>query len=189
MQWYKAIEIFTDALASSDPTPGGGAAAAQAGAMGCALAMMAIQTTLKKKNISQESKQQLEQSLRCLVGLKVQLSNFVKQDGDAYESYMTVQKLPKENANREQLLQDALVLAAKVPVDVASACVRALKEIEIVSPFVAKIILSDALCAKHLCRVAIKCSIENINANKVFIKNEDKLVELDKHLLNFSKFC
>ena len=49
MEWYTAADKFIEALASSDPTPGGGAAAASAGAMGCALAMMAVGTTLKRK--------------------------------------------------------------------------------------------------------------------------------------------
>ena len=31
MEWYTAADRFTEALASPDPTPGGGAAAAMAG--------------------------------------------------------------------------------------------------------------------------------------------------------------
>ena len=41
MEWFTAAQHFTKALASAEPTPGGGAAAAHAAAMGCALAMMA----------------------------------------------------------------------------------------------------------------------------------------------------
>ena len=62
MEWFTAAERFTAALASSDPTPGGGAAAAHAGAMGCALALMAVQTTLKRKSTQTDARNRLEKS-------------------------------------------------------------------------------------------------------------------------------
>ena len=64
MEWFKAAEKFNDALASSDPTPGGGAAAAMAATMGCALSIMAVQTTLKRKSTPQASKDRLTPALR-----------------------------------------------------------------------------------------------------------------------------
>ena len=42
MEWDKTAAKFVEALASAEPTPGGGAAAAMSGAMGCALVMMAM---------------------------------------------------------------------------------------------------------------------------------------------------
>ena len=56
MEWFTAAEKFNQALASSDPTPGGGAAAAMTAAMGCALALMAAQTTVNKKATPQDSR-------------------------------------------------------------------------------------------------------------------------------------
>ena len=73
MTWNTGAHQFTDALASANPTPGGGAAGAMAGAMGCALVMMAIQTTLKRKNTPEENRPFLQKSLHELEPLHAQL--------------------------------------------------------------------------------------------------------------------
>ena len=77
MDWNIGAHQFTDALASSNPTPGGGAAAAMAGAMGCALVMMAAGTTLKSKNTPNEYRPLLEKSLHELERLHTQLKDLI----------------------------------------------------------------------------------------------------------------
>nr|QGT50663.1 formiminotransferase-cyclodeaminase [uncultured Elusimicrobia bacterium] len=189
MEWYTAADKFTEALASSDPTPGGGAAAAQAGAMGCALAMMAVGTTLKRKATPPADKPVLEASLKCFAALKNELKIYVKQDGEAYAAFITVQKLPKDNPDRESAMQNALWQAAKVPADAAATAVRALKELDEIKDRVAAIILSDVVCARHLLQACIRCAAENVRANQAYIKNADKTAELDKLTKSFLKFC
>lgn len=189
MEWYTAADKFTEALASSDPTPGGGAAAAQAGAMGCALAMMAAGTTLKRKATPEADKTVLTQSLSRFASLKNELKNYVKKDGEAYAAFITVQKLPKDNPGRETAVQDALWQAACVPADAASAAVRALKELDAVKEKIAAIIFSDVLCAKHLLQACVRCAVENIRANQAYIKNPDRTAELEKQINAFLKFC
>ena len=189
MEWYTAADKFTEALASSNPTPGGGAAAAQTGAMGCALAMMAVGTTLKRKATPEEDKPFLMQSLNRLASLKNELKNYTKKDGEAYDAFLAVQKLPKDNAGRENAVQDALWQAACVPADAATAAVRALKEVEAVKEKVAAIIFSDVLCAKYLLQAAVRCAVENIRANQACLKNPDRTEELEKQINTFLKSC
>ncbi len=189
MEWYTAADKFTEALASSDPTPGGGAAAAQAGAMGCALAMMAVGTTLKRKATPEADKPALEQSLKRFAALKNELKNYVKQDGEAYAGFITAQKLPKDNPHRAPAMQNALWNAAEVPANAAAAAVRALKELAVVQDKVADIILSDVVCARHLLQAGIRCAVENIRANRAYITNPDQAAELDGQIAAFLKFC
>ncbi len=189
MEWYTAAERFTEALASSDPTPGGGAAAAQTGAMGCALLLMAIGTTLKRKTIEPQVKIHLETSLRRLGSLKNQLKSYVKQDGEAYAAYLTAKHIPKEDSSREPTLQTALQLAAQVPADTAATAVQILKELEIIKQDIAPIIQADVACAKHLLQAAIRCAVENIQANKMFIKQPEIVAKLDKQIQIFLKSC
>lgn len=189
MEWDTAADKFIEALASSDPTPGGGAAAAQAGAMGCALAMMAISTTLKRKATPQEDKPALTQSLNCFSSLKNELKNYIKKDGEAYLAFLTVKKLPKDNPGREDAVQDALWHAACVPADSAKAAVRALKEVAAIQNRVAEVILSDMACAKHLLQACVRCAVENIRANQAYIKNPDRAAELEKQIGTFLKSC
>ncbi|MBR4591593.1 MAG: cyclodeaminase/cyclohydrolase family protein [Elusimicrobiaceae bacterium] len=189
MEWFTAAERFTNALASADPTPGGGAAAAQVGAMGCALAMMATGTTLKRKTIAAEVRMRLEKSLKRLGSLKTELSAYVQKDADAYSAYLTACKLPKEDPSRAHALEQALLFAARVPADTATTAVEVLKEIETVKTDIADIIFSDIVCAKHLLQACIRCAVENIRANLVFIKNDDCKVSLEKQIAVFLKSC
>lgn len=189
MEWFTAAERFTTALASSDPTPGGGAAAAHAGAMGCALVMMALGTTIKRKNTPDEIKIQLDKSLKRLGSLKTQLSSYVRKDGEAYTAYLTAAKLPKENPSRAKAIEQALVFAASVPADAAVTAVQILKEIDAVKDDVAPIIMSDIFCARHLLQAAIRCAVENIRANIVLLKNEDQKNSFEKQITNFLTWC
>lgn len=189
MEWSKAAEKFNQALASSDPTPGGGAAAAMAAAMGCALALMAAQTTIKRKSTTQEVKDRLSTRVRILGGLNVQLNHYIAEDGAAYTGYLTAKKLPKENPNRDVALQDALLYAAKVPADTAVTALRCLQELDSMQDDIAPVILSDVQCARHLLKSAVACCIENIRANLVFINNETVLEKLNKQIETFLKSC
>lgn len=189
MEWYTAAERFTEALASSDPTPGGGAAAAMTGAMGCALAMMAVGTTLKRKATPEEIRPRLTQSLKRLSAFKNELKGYIRQDGEAYAAYLTAKKLPKESPEREKAVQDALLFAARVPADAASAAMHCLREVEQIKGDIAEIILSDVHCAKHLLQACIKSSVESIRANLAFIKNEDRVNEINKQIATLLKAC
>ena len=189
MEWYTAAERFTEALASSEPTPGGGAAAAMAGAMGCALAIMAVGTTLKRKATPEDVRPRLTQSLKRLTAFKNELKGYIQKDGEAYAAYLTAKKLPKDAPERETAVQDALLFAARVPSDAASAAMHCLREVDQIKGDVAEIILSDVHCAKHLLQGCIKCSVESIRANLAFIKNEDRVNELNKQIATLLKAC
>ena len=94
MEWYTAAEKFNQALASAEPTPGGGAAAAMAAAMGCSLALMAARTTYKRKTTSADTQAKLDPAIRKLASLNVQLNHYIQEDGDAYTAYLVAKKLP-----------------------------------------------------------------------------------------------
>lgn len=187
MEWFKAAEKFNEALASSAPTPGGGAAAAMAAAMGCSLALMAGQNTLNRKATTEETKKHLEPPLRKLGALKAQLNKLIQEDGVAYSSYIVAKQLPKENPQRQKAMQDALIYAARIPADTATTALQALREIELIEDDIAPIILSDIYCGQHLLKSAIKCCIENIRANLAFITDETWKEKFNQQIVYFSK--
>ena len=189
MEWYTAANRFTEALAAPEPTPGGGAAAAQTGAMGCALLLMAIGTTLKKKTIEPNIKNSLETSAKRIGSLKNQLKQFVQQDAEAYTGYLTAKRIPKEDPSRDVALQTALATAARVPADTAATALQVLKELEGIKSQIAPIILADVACAKHLLKASIRCAVENIRANIPFIQNQELAEKLDKQIQLFLKSC
>lgn len=189
MEWYKAAEKFTDALASSDPVPGGGAAAAASAAMGCALIMMATQTTLNRKLTAQDVKERLAAPAKRLGALKEELKSYIQQDGEAYAGYLTAKKLPKDSPERPAALQAALANAARVPADTAATALRCLQEADALKSDVAPIILSDVYCGQELLKCAIKCCIENIKANLSFIEDEELARRLNRQIQTLLKSC
>ena len=182
MQWSSGAEQFVSALASADPTPGGGSAAAMAGAMGCALLLMAAQTTLKRKGTSAENQAKLQTSIKKLNSLHVELKAAIEKDALAYQAYITARKLPKEDPARTQALQDALWTAAKVPADTATVCQHVLKELAVMENWIDKIIISDVICARQLFRCAVNCCPDNIRTNAAYITQTDRLEKLQKIL-------
>lgn len=187
MTWNESAHTFTDALASSAPTPGGGAAAAMAGAMGCALGIMAVGTTLKRKVTPAEHRPMLEESLQQLNTLHEQLKNLIAQDARAYENYLSAAKLPKEDPARAQAVQDALWQAATVPTKTAQVCLQVISQLKDIRPCISNIIISDAHCAHHLLTSAVTCCVENIRANAAYITDTKRQAQLQAWINTFSQ--
>ena len=187
MEWYTAAEKFNQALASADPTPGGGAAAAMTAAMACSLALMAARTTYNRKATSAEIQAKLDPAIRKLASLNVQLNHYIQEDGDAYTAYLVAKKLPKDHPTREQEMQQALLYAARVPADTANTAITCLHEIDLIAEQIAPIILSDIFCAKHLLKCALRCCKENILANLAFLKDENQIQKLQKVIETIEK--
>jgi len=182
MCWADAAEKFTNALASTQAVPGGGAAAATAGAMGCALVLMSVGTTLKRKGTPAEFVQPLQESNARLTGWLDMLQNLARQDANAYENYLKAYRLPKTDFARETLVQEALWAAACVPADTADVCRQIFCETGIIREKISPIIISDVLCAQHLLRGAMACCVENIRTNLQYITVPERAEKLKKLL-------
>lgn len=189
MEWFKAAEKFNQALSSAEPTPGGGAAAAMTAAMGCSLALMAAQTTVKRKTTPEQTREKLQLHIRKLGALKTQLNNLIQEDGSAYSAYIVAKKLPKDHAEREKAMQDALLYAARVPSDTATTAIQCLREIDLIKADIASIILSDIVCGQYLLKCAIRCCVENIKANLEYIKDAEWKEKFRQHIEVFLKSC
>src|ERR1700674_4214768 len=87
-------EKFLDDLAGSQPTPGGGSAAAIMGAMGASLVSMVCNVTIGKKGyegVEAEMKAVLHESEK----VRRRLTAMVAEDIAAFDSILAAYKLPK----------------------------------------------------------------------------------------------
>src|SRR5688572_28195585 len=109
-----------DALSSSEPTPGGGTAAAIAGAMGAALLVM-VTGLAKSRNNTDEEKAALGKARAVLQPLTTDLTRLADADSDSFNAVMAAYRLPKatdeEKAARSRAIQGALRGATIVPLD------------------------------------------------------------------------
>jgi methenyltetrahydrofolate cyclohydrolase len=121
----ESIDGFLDRLASADPTPGGGSAAAIMGAAAAALVSMVCNVSIGKKGC-----EAAEPELRTVLGqseaLRGRLTAMVEEDVTAFDGLMAAYKLPKasddEKARRGDAIQASLKRATQVPLDCARAC-------------------------------------------------------------------
>jgi len=120
-----SVEKFLDELASGNPTPGGGSAAAIMGAMGAALVSMVCNVTIGKKGyeaVEAEMKTVRDESER----VRRRLTAMVAEDIAAFDSILAAYKLPKatdeEKTRRAAAIQAGLRRATETPLDCARVC-------------------------------------------------------------------
>jgi len=117
---------FLEALASADPTPGGGSAAAFTAAQAAALVAMVARLTIGKKKY-QAVQERMQDTLAGALKSIEKLHSLQRSDEQAFTRVMEAYRMPKENPQnirkRDMRIQTALVTAAKVPLD---TCAEAL---------------------------------------------------------------
>ena len=86
------IRRFLNRLASSDPAPGGGSAAALAGALGCALGAMVARILLSRSGIRSAEKAKLRLALRKIERAGSRLSALIRRDALAYKQLVAAQQ-------------------------------------------------------------------------------------------------
>lgn len=124
------LTTFLDDLASGEPTPGGGSAAALAGALGAALATMVARLTVGRKRYAD-----VEPAMQAVLdeadALRVRLTQLVSEDAQAYEAVRAAYKLPKESEldqhERSVAIQSALQAASATPLETMRACIATMQ--------------------------------------------------------------
>ena len=159
---------FLEELAAPTPTPGGGSAAAYAGAMGAGLvAMVAALTIGKKKYIDVEAEMQ---AVRVVAEkLRKELTQAVDDDASAFEALMGTFKLPKETEEektaRNAAIVGATLNAANIPLHVAEDVIKVMElALKCVKKGNANAI-SDAMSGFALSRAALTAAGYNVQIN------------------------
>ncbi|MBA2392215.1 MAG: cyclodeaminase/cyclohydrolase family protein [Ktedonobacteraceae bacterium] len=118
----KPLQTYLDELASSQPTPGGGSAAALSGAMGAGLASMVARLTLGKDAYA-SVQPEIEAIVQNTERLRARFQQLIQEDIEAYGRLSATFKLPRttseEKAARTGAIQDQLANAALVPLEMA----------------------------------------------------------------------
>ncbi len=177
---------FLDALASSEPTPGGGSAAAYAGAMGAALTSMVSRLTIGKKKYAAVEPQMAQLAEKARV-LQSRLALAVEEDAQAFKAVMAAFRLPKETPEQESLrmqaIEAAIINASRVPLENAR---RAVEVMELASEAAALgnlNAMTDAASGSALAHAALKAAGYNVRINLLDLQQkkngEDMLNELE----------
>lgn len=165
---------FLDALASAEPTPGGGGAAALMGAMGAALVSMVCNLTIGKPGY--EAVEAEMQALRAdSEALRARLLAMVAEDARAFDTLMAAYRLPKstaeEKAARSAAIQDGLKAATRAPLDCA---VAAAEGVRLAARAVERgnvNVISDVGVGALAAWAALRCAALNVSINVPQIKD------------------
>lgn len=162
------------AFRSSSPTPGGGSAAALAGALGASLLAM-VGAMPRHRAASEEDIDRLQAAAARCIGISERLLALVDEDSDAYERVVAAYKLPKtsdvEKADRSARVQEGLTAAIEVPLAVMQRCAEAIETAAVVSRFGNANASSDVGVALELLTAAWRGARLNIDINLASIKD------------------
>ena len=164
---YALIDLL-DAFASNEPVPGGGSAAALAGAVGVSLLMMAAGLPKTKTGAPEEAADLSEAAAR-LRPLRETLTAMVDQDSDAYRAVLAAFRLPKtteaQTGARAGAIQEAMRGATDVPLETMRVCQQALRGAVIVTRNALRTAHSDVATGIELLAAASRGSALSIEAN------------------------
>src|SRR5687767_14179454 len=170
-----ALIDLLDAFASNAPVPGGGAAAALAGALGVSLLVMAASLSKSRTGAPEEATDLAEAAAR-LRPLRDRLVELIDADSSAYRSVMAALKQPKaseqEQARRNEALQSALRDATDVPLDVMRAGQQALAGGLIVARNAYRVAASDVAMGIELLGASVRGAALSIDGNLSGIKDD-----------------
>ncbi len=163
------------ALASPDPTPGGGTAAAIAGAMGTSLLVM-VAGLAKSKNNTDDEKAALATARAAIDPITKQLTDLADADTESFDAVMAAYRLPKatdqDKAARTKAIQSALRGATEIPLATLRACANALGHAQVVADYGNRSAESDVGVAIGLLKAAATGAAANVRINLEGIKDD-----------------
>ncbi len=165
------LRHFLEELSAGSPTPGGGAAAALAGSLAASLVAMVANLTAGKRGY-EDVEISMGEVLTEALELRHQLGKLVEQDIAAFNGVMAAYRLPKDDPQRLQEIEEALQRASAVPLEVAKLCFETLKLSEIVAEHGNKNAVSDAGAATTMAAAGLEVALLNVEVNLQSIGDE-----------------
>jgi formiminotetrahydrofolate cyclodeaminase len=157
-----------DRFASESPTPGGGSAAALAGALAAALVEM-VAGLPKTRTGAPDEREKLDGAKAAAAKAGARLRELVELDTEAYNAVTASYRLPKasddEKATRSAAIAKAMRQATDVPLETCERTADVLRAAALALAHGNPNAASDARTAIALCRAALDSGAENVRAN------------------------
>ena len=169
MSWAdKTLREFQDALASSDPTPGGGSAAGVALGQAAALSVMVSDLTLAKESFM-DGWDISERVKIVAIPMLEQGLDLATEDSKAFDAVVDSFKLPKDTEEmkikRRESIRAATLGAAEVPYRTAKSALQLIKLLPELAEKGNPNAASDVGVASLLASAALKGAIFNVEIN------------------------
>ena len=169
---------FVEVLASDAPAPGGGGAAALIGAIGTALGNMVGSLTVGKKKYADVQDEIIDLKAKC-DALQTELLNQVEADDIGFVPLAKAYGIPKDDPNRDAILEEATITACAVPMHIMELSCQALDYIKVFAEKGSRLAVSDAGCAAVCCKAALQAASLNVFINTKTLKNRTVAEEMN----------
>ena len=163
---------FVEVLASNAPVPGGGGAAALVGAIGTALGNMVGSLTVGKKKYADVQDEIIALKAKC-DALQKDLLDQVPADAEGFEPLAKAYGIPKDDPTRDQVLEEATLVACKLPMKIMELCCEAIEAIAVFAAKGSRLAVSDAGCGAVCCKAALQSASLNVFINTKSLKNRE----------------
>ena len=180
---------FVTVLASNAPVPGGGGASALVAAIGTALGNMVGSLTVGKKKYADVEEEIIALKAKC-DKLQADLLAQIELDAKGFEPLSKAYGIPKDNPDRDRILEDATVVACQVPVKIMELCCEALDAIAVFAAKGSRLAVSDAGCGAVCVKAALQAASLNVFINTKTLQNRELAEEMNKKCLGMlEKYC
>ena len=174
----KPATQFLSELSSNAPVPGGGGASAAVGAFAAALGMMVTNLTIGKKKYA-DYEEEVKAVRDRLEGLCDQLIDLVDGDAVAFEPLSKAYSIPKDDPERDTIMENALYEASVVPMSIMETVLAAAKELEVLVEKGSKLAVSDVGVGILFAQAAIEGASLNVYINTKSMKDRERAAALD----------
>jgi formiminotetrahydrofolate cyclodeaminase len=187
MSQYSSLSLaqLLDAFASNQPVPGGGSAAALAGAVGASLLIM-VAGLPKTRHGTDEERSALTAAAARLRPLRDELASLIGRDSEAYSSVINAYRLPRstdaEQAARRDAIDEAMRAATEAPLATIRACERAMREAEVIARSGAASASSDVAVGIELLKTAARGAGLNVDTNLAAVKDAEYVKQTSQEL-------
>jgi len=187
MSQYSHLSLaqLLDAFASNQPVPGGGSAAALAGAVGASLLIM-VAGLPKTRHGTDEERSALTAAAARLRPLRDELASLIDRDSEAYTSVINAYRLTRstdaEQAARRDAIDEAMRTATEAPLATIRACERAMREAEVIASSGAASASSDVAVGIELLKTAARGAGMNVDTNLAAVKDDEYVQRVSQEL-------
>lgn len=174
----KTLTAFTEELASKAPVPGGGGAAALTAAVGVSLADMVGELTVGKKTYA-DVEEEMRSCMEKAQELRRALLRQIDGDAEAFAPLAKAYGIPKEDPERDAVMEEALKTACAVPMDIMRKCCEAIDLTETFAAKGSRLAVSDAGCAAVSLKASLQAASLNVFINTKAMKDRAHAEELE----------
>ena len=164
------IGAFTDVLASKESVPGGGGASALVGAVGAALASMVGNLTVGKKKYAA-----VEEDVKAVMAqaetLRQRLQQLMDEDAAAFEPLAKAYGIPKDDPDRDAVMEQALHTACEPPMEMMRAISKVIELHDELAEKGSVIVRSDVGVGVVCCKAALQGASLNVFINTKSMKD------------------